>query len=55
MVKLNDLLGIALLLIGVFIFLISLRETGIVQLFGLVGSLVLVIIEIVFLWKMWVK
>ena len=56
MVKLNDLLGIALLLIGIFLFLISLNETTtLIKLTGLIGSSILIVIELFFLWNLWIK
>ena len=53
--KLNDLNSLGLLLIGIFIFILSLRETGFTKLAGLLGGIVLIITQIAFLWQLKIK
>lgn len=49
---LNDIFGISLLLVGIFIFLISLNEIGLIKYIGIIGSISLIIVESVFLWRL---
>lgn len=48
----GDLLSVGLILIGIFIFFISLRESSlIIKLVGAIGSAILIVVEIYFLGK----
>lgn len=50
-----DLIALGLIFVGIFIFRLSLREVGFTMWIGLIGSLVLIITEIIFLFERWFK
>ncbi|MBA7649819.1 hypothetical protein ES703_57618 [subsurface metagenome] len=47
--SIGDLLGLGLIIQGLFIFALSLREKGILMLIGVVGSLIILTVEVWFL------
>jgi hypothetical protein len=53
MIKVGDLLGVALILVGLYIFVDVLTnpKTILLQLLGLSGSLILIIVESVFIFE----
>lgn len=53
MVKITDIFGLALLLVGIYIFIDSLTTTGIQQWVGIIGSVGLVTIEFIYLISFW--
>ena len=52
MKPMNDLFSFSLLLVGIFLLFQSLREPRVlIQIIGIVGSITLIMVEAVFLWK----
>ena len=54
-VRVSDYLALFLILIGIFIFVISLRESALIKYVGMIGSVGLIFVESVFLYQTWVK
>jgi len=56
MIKMNDLFAVSLLLIGVWIIAFITGMTNeILNLFGIIGGIIIIIVEAVFLWNVWFK